>query len=195
MSIENTGAGAGHPGEEGAQPAPGWSLRPPDRRRFAMRYTIVDSQGSVSFVAPCHGLKALTAACAAVAPTTAEALLTAAGDYDSEIRDTILNGLRVFDEHNVPGDYAAIHAALAAPPGATPEFPVFRVVDEVTREASLAPVKAGLVLFNLKQKRIVQLQNTYADVLREDRGRVRRNGRVTGRFYTYRLPPDWHILP
>jgi hypothetical protein len=69
------------------------------------------------------------------------------------------------------------------------------VVDDVTRQASLQPVKAGLVLFNLKQKRIVQIQNTYADIQREDRGRVRKKGRVTGRYYDYRLPPDWQVLP
>jgi hypothetical protein len=51
------------------------------------------------------------------------------------------------------------------------------------------------VLFNLKQKRIVQIQNTYADIEREDRGRVRKKGRVTGRYYDYRLPPDWQVLP
>jgi hypothetical protein len=169
--------------------------RPPDRRRFVMRYTIIDARGSSSFVGPCQGLKALVAACAAVAPRTVEELLSAAGEYDTELRDTVLSGLRVFEEHNTPDDYARIHARLEAHGARSEDTPVFRVVDEVTRQASLSPVKAGLVLFNLNQKRIVQVMNTYADVQREDRGRVRKNGRFTGRYYTYHLPPDWQVIP
>ena len=192
MSTENRESDAVQEGAASDQPAAPF-LRPPDRRRFTMRYTIVDPRGSVSFVGPCQGLKALVAACADGAGPLAEDLLAGAGEYDNELRDTILNGLHRFDEHNLPGDYTAIRAELTG--AAAGESPVFRVVDEVTRAASLEPVKAGLVLFNLKEKRIVQVQNTYADVRREDRGRVRRNGRVTGRFYTYRLPPDWQIIP
>jgi hypothetical protein len=183
----------------GNEPAPELEAipfrRPPNRRRFTMRYTIIDPQGSISFVGPCQGLKALVAACAQASPRTAEELLTAAGEYDSDLRDSVLNGLHVFDEHNLPGNYAAIDAALQGPGDEAGPSPVFRVVDDVTQHASLLPVKAGLVLFNLKQKRIVQIQNTYADIQREDRGRVRKKGRVTGRYYDYRLPPDWQVLP
>jgi hypothetical protein len=183
----------------GSDPAPELEAipfrRPPNRRRFTMRYTIIDPQGSISFVGPCQGLKALVAACAQDSPRTAEDLLAAAGEYDSDLRDSVLNGLHVFDEHNLPGNYAAIHAALQGQGDEAGTSPVFRVVDDVTRQASLQPVKAGLVLFNLKQKRIVQIQNTYADIQREDRGRVRKKGRVTGRYYDYRLPPDWQVLP
>ena len=193
MSFENSDADVRDEGTPEGEPRP--FVRPSDRRRFVMRYTIIDNRGSASFVGPCHGLKALVAACAAGAPQTTEALLVAAGEYDSEFRDSALNGLRVFDEHNVPSNYAAIHEALAGARANGPDSPAFRVVDDLTREASLSPVKAGLVLFNLKQKRIVQVQNTYAEVLREDRGRVRKNGRVTGRFYEYRLPFDWQIIP
>jgi hypothetical protein len=69
------------------------------------------------------------------------------------------------------------------------------VGDARTREVSLTPVKAGLVLFNLPQKRIIQVQNTYADVQREDRGRFRKAGQPTGRYYRYQLPADWTIVP
>jgi hypothetical protein len=169
--------------------------RPSNRQRFRMRYTIIDDAGSISFVGPCQGLKPLVAACAQNTAQTAEALLTLAGEYDSDLRDTALNGLHIFDEHNLPGDYGAIHAALGDGGSGKTDSPVFRVVDSVTREASLQPVGTGLVLFNLKQKRIIQVQNTYAEVQREDRGRVRQNGRVTGRHFDYRLPPDWAIIP
>ncbi len=174
-------------------PPPEYFRRPPNRQRFRMRYTIIGSTGKVSFVGPCQGLKALVAACADAAPASAEELLTAAGVYDNELRDSVLNGLHVFDEHNTPGNYAAIHAALADP-ARQADPPAFRVVDEITDRASLAPVKAGLVLFNLKERRIIQIQNTYAEIQREDRGRVRKNGRVTGRYYTYRLPPGWGVF-
>ncbi len=168
--------------------------RPPNRRRWQMRYTIIDAGGSVSFIGPCQGLKPLVAACATSA-STAEALLTAAGEYDNDLRERVLAGLHVFDEHNVPGDYSAIHAALAVPGDGERPGPILRVVDEATRHASLTPHGAGLILFNLPQQRIVQVQNTYGPSERSDRGRVRRNGRATGHTFSYRLPPGWAILP
>src|SRR5437764_3724561 len=89
-------------------PAP--FTRPPDRERFVMRYTIIGTDGKVSFVGPCQGLKALVAACAQDTARTAEELLAAAGAYNSDLRDKALNGLHQFDEHNTPGHYDAIHA-------------------------------------------------------------------------------------
>ena len=69
-----------------------------------------------------------------------------------------------FDEHNVAGNYQAIHAAIKhLPPH---ELPVFRVVDDVTRQASLQGVKAGVIIFNLPSRRIVQIQNTYSEIRR-----------------------------
>ena len=161
---------------------------------YVMRYTVIDLAGSVSFIGPCSWLKALTAGCVS-SPATLDGLLQEASHYDQELRATVLNGLRVFDEHNVADDYRAIHATLEAQQ-ATPEaMPPFRVGDGPTREASLTPVKAGLVLFNLPQRRIVQVQNTYANVEREDRGRIRKAGRPTGRYYQYQLPAEWAIVP
>ncbi|MDQ2809946.1 MAG: hypothetical protein M3Z04_23960 [Chloroflexota bacterium] len=168
--------------------------RPPNRRRWQMRYTIIDASGSVSFIGPCQGLKPLVAACATGAQT-AEAVLTVAGEYDNDLRERVLAGLHVFDEHNVPGDYSAIHSALAGPGDGERPGPILRVVDAPTRHASLTPHGAGLILFNLPQQRIVQVQNTYGPIERSDRGRVRRNGRATGHTFRYRLPPGWAILP
>src|SRR5690242_13028535 len=122
-----------------------------------MRYTIVNGQGGVSFVDDEFMLPALVAACAAN-PTSYEGLLDAAHEYDRRPRDQVRNALSVFDEHNVPGRYDAIHRALAE---SEPVYtPAFRIVDEQTRQASLQPVKAGLVIFNLKAQRIIQVQNT-----------------------------------
>jgi hypothetical protein len=157
-----------------------------------MRFTVIDTDGTVSFVAPCNALKALVAACAK-APVNLESLLVATTFYDTELRDYVLNGLASFDEHN----YHQIHSAIdyAGEQRSQHNIPAFRVVDETTREASLEPVKAGLVIFNLKERRIIQVHNTYADVKRRDRGRIHEGGRPTRRLYHYELPRDWSIVP
>ncbi|MCL5958728.1 MAG: hypothetical protein M1358_05310 [Chloroflexi bacterium] len=157
-----------------------------------MRLTVVDSRGNISFIAPCHSLKALVAGCSAQ-PKTLDDLLVAAEPYDARLRAYVLGGLAVFHEHNIDGHYDNIHAALVtAQPNSTP---VFRVVDDITRQASLQPVKAGLVVFNLNEKRIIQVQNTYAEIKRVDRGRVRDEGLPTKQIYRYKLPSDWAIVP
>lgn len=163
---------------------------------YVMRFTIVDNNGTVSFVAPCNVLKALVAACSKF-PADLESLLAASTRYDTDLQDNVLNGLAVFDEHNAEGGYEQIHSAIdyADEQHTHHTIPAFRVVDETTREASLRPVKAGLVLFNLKDRRIIQVQNTYDNVRRRDRGRIHRNGEPTDRLYHYSLPSDWQIVP
>ena len=71
----------------------------------------------------------------------------------------------------------------------------FTVVDPRTEEVSLSPVRAGVVVFNLVAKRIVQLQNTYSEIRRKGRVRVVRNNQPTDRVYRYELPPDWSLVP
>ncbi len=67
-----------------------------------MRYTIIDNNGTVSFIAPWNTLKALTAGCCRKpAPHSLQALLEAATKYDSKLQDYVLNGLAVFDEHRL----------------------------------------------------------------------------------------------
>ena len=75
------------------------------------------------------------------------------------------------------------------------EAPVFRVVDPRTEEISLSPVRAGVVVFNLLAKRIVQLQNTYSEIRRKGRVRVLRNNQPTDRVHRYELPEDWSLVP
>ena len=65
----------------------------------------------------------------------------------------------------------------------------------VERLPRLEPVGAGLVLFNLKERRIIQVQNSYAAVKRQDRGRIHEGGEPTTRLYHYKLPADWQLLP
>jgi hypothetical protein len=163
---------------------------------YVMRFTVVDNEGSTSFVAPCNALKALVAACSK-APSNLEELLSVAVRYDSDIKDYVLNSLAVFDEHNSHANHDQIQTAIdyADEQRSAHNLPVFRVVDEPTREASLQPVKAGLVIFNLKERRIIQVHNTYADIKRRDRGRIHEGGEPTGRLYHYSLPMDWRIVP
>ena len=163
---------------------------------FVMRFTVIDPQGTVSFVAPCNALKALVASCSK-APAHLDDLLWASTRYDTDLKDYVLNGLAVFDEHNAEGRYDQIRSAIdyAGEQRNHHTLPAFRVVDDTTREASLQPVKAGLVLFNLKERRIIQVQNTYSDVKRRDRGRIHKGGTPTEKLYHYSLPMDWSIVP
>ncbi|MBX6342093.1 MAG: hypothetical protein IRY97_06520, partial [Thermomicrobiaceae bacterium] len=113
--------------------------------------------------------------------------------YDSEFIDTVRYGLAIFDEHNTQDDARAFRSILDTTPSR--ELPPFRVLDAATKAASLEPAGTGLLLFNLEARRIVQVQNSYAQLLRQDRGRIRRNGQPTRILYHYRLPDDWSIVP
>jgi hypothetical protein len=157
-----------------------------------MRFTVIDSGGTVSFVGPCSALVPLVAACAKN-PSSLEALLEAVEPYHAALRDYVLSGVAVFDEHNAPGNYESIHAAIRYFPSS--EWPVFRVVDDTTRQASLQPVKAGAILFNLRRKRIVQLQNSFAEIGRTGHVRIYDGDRPTNRVRRYRLPEEWSLVP
>lgn len=157
-----------------------------------MRYTVIDTKGAVSFIAHCDAFNAMIAACARNPETLVE-FLAHADSYYQSLQDYVLFGLAVFDERNGPGNYRAIHAALDfCPPE---EQPVFRVVDDVTREASLRPVKAGLIIFNLRAKRIIQMQNSYSELKRSGRIRVFDGTNLTNVVHKYALPADWSVVP
>jgi len=155
-----------------------------------MRYTVVDERGAVSFVASCESLNALVAACAEN-PTRLGQMLGQTRRFDAQLEDYVSCGLAVFDEHNVDGNHEAIHSALRhCQPH---ELPVFRVVDADTRRASLQPVKAGIVIFNLKAQRIIQVMNSYAEIRR--RGKVVVRDDQGAHVYRYELPANWVIVP
>jgi hypothetical protein len=153
-----------------------------------MRYTIVDERGAVSLIGPCHALKMLVAACARM-PATLGDLLDHVRTLDEQFAAFVGNGLAVFDEHHRPDAEAAPRLGTDAPAA------VFRVTGPATRQASLQPHGAGVVIFNLPRRRIVQVHNTYAEVSRQDRGRVRRDGRPVPAYYSYDLPGEWQIVP
>ena len=157
-----------------------------------LRCTIIDARGGVSFVADGGVLPALVKACAA-GPGTVEQLLDDTVSHYVGLREQVLNGLAVFDERNVEGRYESIHEALdfCAPH----EQPVFRIVDDRTREASLRPVKAGAVVFNLRDRRIIQIQNTYREIKRRGAGRVFDGTRMTDQVFSFKLPREWVLVP
>lgn len=128
-----------------------------------MRYTVIDGRGVASFIGPCEALRGLLIGCIGGAASLDD-LLAAAERTGSKMHEPISSGLAVFDEHNAYGNFTAIHSALdhLRPH----ELPPFRVVDDRTRQASLQPVKAGAIIFNLPKRRIVQIQNTFSDVQR-----------------------------
>lgn len=166
------------------------------RTRFlsnVMRYTVIDARGSVSFVAPVGSLKPMIAACSH-RPASVGELLRALAPYDDQVARDVASALAVFDEHITPETPERLHQLLDDAPEQAP--PVFRVLDERTREASMRAARGGLVLFNLKARRIVQVHNNVLRVRRRDRGRIRSGGvPMDGQLYAYELPADWSLVP
>ena len=156
-----------------------------------MRFTIVDDRSTTSFLAPPHVLKAITACCAR-GVSSVRGVLSMLAEYDAILANEIKDQLSVFREHNTSNDTGWIQARFDQE---LDEAGPFDVLDEHTRRVSLEPTRLGLVVFNLPARRIVQVQNTYANLQRSDRGRVRRNGKPTQTFYSYTLPADWSIVP
>ncbi|MGI8968299.1 MAG: hypothetical protein ACR2GA_04255 [Chloroflexota bacterium] len=157
-----------------------------------MRFTIVDPQGTISFVGDGFLLLPLVAACASN-PGTLRDMLTEADKIDRRLRNRILSGLLVFDEHNVEGEYDAIHRSLEST--APHDEPVFRVVDDLTRQRSLEPTKTGLIIFNLKDHRIVEVLNHFYAVERSAEVHLHNGARYSRRTVNYKLPDSWSIVP
>lgn len=161
-----------------------------------MRFTIVgqtdiDQTETISFVGPPHGLKALAACCAQGTVAIAE-ILVKLGFYDIDLSRRLREQLAVFREHNTEEDSAWIEEKISTDQHY--DLPIV-VLSESTRRLSLQPSKLGLIVFNLPARRIVQVQNSYANLERSDRGRVRRDGKPTTTYYSYALPAEWTIVP
>lgn len=157
-----------------------------------MRFTIVDGRGVVSFVGDGFLMKPLIAACADN-PASLTEMLQRAHRIDRRVRDYVLFGLAIFDEHNVEGNYESIHRAFES--SAVGDEPVFRVVDEATRERSLQPTQTGLIIFNLKDHRIIEVLNHHYAVERTGEVHIHNGERYSRRTVSYELPPSWSIVP
>jgi len=156
------------------------------------RVNVLDCSGTISFLAPSHGLKVL-AASASRGAETGQQLLHVASGFDAQWADSIKHALLLFDEHNVdqldPDWQERIETSDSAC------HPVFRVIDEITRHRSLRPAVLGLAVFNLREHRIIQVQNWYDKLRRKDRGRIRINGEPTEVLFHYELPRHWSLVP
>lgn len=159
---------------------------------YDLRFTIVDPTGTVSFIDDGFLMLPLVAACAS-SPRSLKEMLARVDQIDRRLKERILAGLAVFDEHNVEGSYAAIHRALEEP--AADREPVFRVVDDVTRQRSLEPTRTGLIIFNLKDRRIVQVVNLFYAVERSGEVHLHNGQRYSRRTVSYNLPESWSIVP
>jgi hypothetical protein len=157
-----------------------------------IRLTVVDGAGTVSFIAHASAAQALAAACASE-PTTLRELLDASTTYDKKLRDNVLADLAVFDEHNVPDDLTDIHHRLDTL--APREVRAFRVLDPITREASLSPVRSGVILYNLSARRIVQIENTYEPIRPSGQVNYHNGQFLSVRLLSYKLSPEWVIVP
>lgn len=157
-----------------------------------MRFTVTDPEGTTSFVGPGHAIKMLVAGCARGATTLRE-LLDYTKRYDEDFVVSVMNGLSTFDEHNVETDTSEIERQISLKPA--DELPPFRVYNETTRAVSSQPAQAGLIIFNLAARRIVQVQNSYEEIRRHGRGRIRRSGEPIRILYHYELPADWSLVP
>lgn len=157
-----------------------------------IRYTVTDEHGTTSFIGPGHAIKMMVAACTRE-PQNVRELLESVRKYDAKFATDVLNGLSVFDEHNIKGETASIETQIAE--SAPDDLPPFRVFNEATRAASSQPAQAGLIIFNLVARRIVQVQNSYWEIQRIDRGRIRESGKPTRSLYHYRLPQEWALVP
>lgn len=160
--------------------------------RNHFRVNVIDRKGTMSFLAPPHGLKVLAAAITQGASDVAE-LIGHAHAFDAQWADDVRSQIMQFDEHNVDEVSNPFHHAIAGSDGA--EHPAFRVLDSETRQRSLVPGRLGLVVFNLKEQRIIQIQNNYANLERRDRGRIRVDGEPSDLLFQYELPSEWAIVP
>jgi hypothetical protein len=157
-----------------------------------VRFTVTDGDTTTSFAGPGHAIKMIVAACAK-GPRTVRELLEHTRRYDEHFAIDVLNGLAVFDEHNVRENTDSIEQTLL---GQRPEdWPPFRVYNDATRRACTQPGRVGLIVINLATKRIIQVQNSYAEIQRKDRGRIRTDGKPTRVLYHYDLPQEWALLP
>jgi hypothetical protein len=157
-----------------------------------MRFTIVDHGGTVTFVDDGFMMMPLVAACASN-PNSLREMLSRANEIDRRFRIRVMMGLAIFDEHNIEGNYEAIHRTLEKVEGS--DEPVFRVVDDVTRDRSLNPTRTGLIIFNIKDRRIVQVINLFYAVERSGEVHLHTGSRYSRRTVSYDLPEAWSIVP
>lgn len=154
------------------------------------RFNIIDGNGVTSFLGPRHGSKMIAAACSAN-HRTLDAVLTYISALDDVWARQIREGIRAFDVRAIrDGQDVAIEIRSQSD-----WIDPFRVVDAETRRRSMNISSLGLFVVNLKDKRIVQVDNRSTDLEKSGKGRVRRNGKPTRMLFRYHLSPEWDLVP
>lgn len=156
------------------------------------RFNLVDANGAVSVVGPPHGLKVLAAACSR-GPNSVSELLELAKPFDATWIEQVRTGLMVFDEHNVELVEPAYEPVVTNSDDTTQR--PFRIIDPLTRTRSMVPARLGLIIVNVRTQRIIQIHNSYSELRRKGRGRIRAQGRPTRSLFHYELPDAWSIVP
>lgn len=157
-----------------------------------IRITLIDEKETISFGSEGHLSKMVLAACAKN-PTSISQVMDVLNTLDPDATTQLRIDLGRFDEFVVKDDLSSIDQWVDdnQPTDATP----FRLLDPRMREATLTPLELGVVMYNLADRRVIQIENRYSTLLRKDRGRMRREGRPIGQIYRYELPEDWSLLP
>lgn len=156
------------------------------------RINLIDHKGTVSLLAPPHGPKMLTAVAGLEFDCTRD-MLQAVSHLDSEWITQVRSQLALFDEFNVNELEQSWRDIVES--SDSPVHPTFRVIDSTTRARSLQPASLGLIVFNLKERRIIQVHNSGVDLQREGEGRYWEDGRPQDRLYSYILPSHWSLVP
>lgn len=153
------------------------------------RFNVIDESGTVSFLGPRHGSKMIAAACGADHRTLND-VLTYIRALDDLWAIEVESGLRRFDARHAVAD----NDVTVPDPERGWRAP-FRVVDAETRRQSMKISSLGLFVVNLKERRIVQVDNRSIELEKAGRGRVRRNGKPIRMLFRYRLSPEWSLVP
>lgn len=153
------------------------------------RFNVIDDTGTASFLGPRHGSKMIAAACGAN-HRTLDDLLTYVRALDERWAAEVEAGLQEFDAR-----VAAADGADAAPTPAGGWSSPFRVIDAETRRQSMKGSTLGLFVVNLRERRIVQVDNRSIELETSGKGRVRRNGQPTRMLFHYALSPEWRLVP
>ena len=145
------------------------------------RVNLIDERGTISLLTPPHGPKMLTAVAGLGLETSREMLEAVAAMDESWIRQ-VQSQLAMFSEFNV--DSLDEDWREMVEENDSVVHPAFRVIDGVTRSRSLVPGSLGLIVFNLKQRRIIQVQNAWDELERTGEGRYRIDGDIDERMYS-----------
>ncbi len=156
------------------------------------RVNLIDERGTVSLLTPPHGPKMLTAV-AGLGLESSRDMLEAVRSMDADWIRQVKSQLAMFDEFNVDSLDEGWQEMIEE--ADTVVHPAFRVIDGVTRSRSLVPGSLGLIVFNLKQRRIIQVHNSWDELERTGEGRYRVEGDAEEHMYSYSLPETWSLVP